>query len=179
MDIFSVNMSLQSGQRVRAGSHQWLRNYTGLCHFSFPWLGLRFKLTFPATWGPCGSCEVQMFSCRNVAHILLIWETHESGTGKVGSWIVTPHIPSSESWGGMLGAPCLFPLHSERVNRVKEKWVVSWNLEIISSGLLGICTGMMVSVEIYMCIYMHIYMYIVNFSIFCCINGERKMWLLT
>lgn len=91
------------------GSHRRLRNYTGFCHFPFLWLCLRFELTFPAAWGPCGSCKVQMFSCRNVAHILLIWETHEWGTGRVGSWIVTLHIPlSSQEWACKEHPVCFF-----------------------------------------------------------------------
>lgn len=89
-------------------SHGMFRYHTGSCHFSFPWLGLRFKLTFLATWGPGGSCKAQMSSWGNVAHILFIRQTCESGTRQIGSWVVAPHIPLSWSWVGMLGVSKLF-----------------------------------------------------------------------
>ena len=116
--------------RSRGGHMGWLRYYTDSCHFSFPWLRFRFKLTFLATRGPCGSCKAQMSSWGNAAHILFIWQTCESGTRQVGSWVVAPHIPLSWSWVGVLGVASLFLSHAERYNVKKSKWIVCLNLEI-------------------------------------------------
>lgn len=76
----------------RGGHMGCLSYHTDSCHFSFPWLSLRFKLTFLATGVPCGSCKAQMSSWRNVAH-LLFTDRHVS-LGQ-GSWQLSCRSSSS------------------------------------------------------------------------------------
>lgn len=68
--VYIMSFEIWQRYEIKVGHTRCLRYHTDSCHFSFPWLSLRFKLTFLATWGPCGSCKAQMSSWGNVAHIL-------------------------------------------------------------------------------------------------------------